>query len=239
MSSIAVIRARAEARKGGASALAALLPPAASPGASEDALRVVADDRVLSEMTKRIFSAGFVWRVIETKWPGFEDAFLGFDPPRLIFEPDEFWERLIKDTRIVRNAQKIMAVRANARFVQDIAAEHGGFGRFLAGWPAADLIGLLDVLARRGTRLGGMTGQYFLRFAGKDSFILNSDVVACLRDSGLDISATPGSKRDLRLIQERFNAWALETGLPLAHLSRICALSIGENRSAQDMDDDH
>jgi len=130
-------------------------------------------------------------------------------------------------------------VRANARFVQDIAAEHGGFGRFLAGWPAADLIGLLDVLARRGTRLGGMTGQYFLRFAGKDSFILNSDVVACLRDSGLDISATPGSKRDLRLIQERFNAWALETGLPLAHLSRICALSIGENRSAQDMDDDH
>jgi hypothetical protein len=54
-------------------------------------------------------------------------------------------------------------------------------------------------------------------------------VVACLRDAGLDIAPSPGSKRDLRLVQEQFNAWAAETGLPLVHLSRICALSIGEN----------
>jgi hypothetical protein len=30
-------------------------------------------------------------------------------------------------------------------------------------------------------------------------------------------------------VQAQFNAWAKETGLPYAHLSRICALSIGEN----------
>jgi 3-methyladenine DNA glycosylase Tag len=132
----------------------------------------------------------------------------------------------------VRHAQKIMAVRANARFVQDLAAEHGSAGRFLADWPATDLVGLFDLLARRGARLGGHTGQYLLRFLGKDGFILNPDVIACLRDAGLDISDTAGSKRDLRLIQEQFNQWAAETGLPLAHLSRICALSIGENRTA-------
>jgi 3-methyladenine DNA glycosylase Tag len=31
-------------------------------------------------MTKRIFSAGFAWSVIEKKWPGFEAAFLGLKP---------------------------------------------------------------------------------------------------------------------------------------------------------------
>lgn len=129
MPSFAAIRDRAERRKGGAAALSALLPPMVD----QPALAEVADDRILSAMAKRIFSAGFVWRVIEAKWPGFEEAFLGFDPPRLLFEPDEFWERLTLDTRIVRNARKIMAVRANAAFVRDISVEHDGFGRFLAG----------------------------------------------------------------------------------------------------------
>jgi len=155
---------------------------------------------------------------------------------RLAFEPDEFWERLTADTRIVRNAAKIMAVRANARFVRDVSVEHGGFGTFLAAWPATDLIGLIDLLAKRGARLGGATGQYFLRFIGKDCFILNPDVVACLRDSGLDIAAAPTSKRDLRLVQRQFNDWAAETGLPYTHLSRICAMSVGENRTVTDDD---
>ena len=49
------IRARAEKRKGGAEALASLLPPAPDP----KALAKLKDDRVLAEMTKRVFSAGF------------------------------------------------------------------------------------------------------------------------------------------------------------------------------------
>jgi hypothetical protein len=54
-------------------------------------------------------------------------------------------------------------------------------------------------------------------------------VTACLRDAGLDIAAAPTSKRDLAKIQELFNPWAKETGLPYRHLSLICALSIGKN----------
>lgn len=37
------------------------------------------------------------------------------------------------------------------------------------------------------------------------------------------------SKRDLAKVQAQFNAWAEETGLPYVHLSRVCAMSIGEN----------
>jgi 3-methyladenine DNA glycosylase Tag len=219
------IRARAGQRKGGAEALARLLPPKPDP----DALLKLSDDRVLAEMTKRVFSAGFAWSVIEAKWPGFEEAFEGFDPGRLSVKPDEFWDGLMKDTRIVRNGAKIMSVRANASFVREIAKEHGSFGRFLANWPSADEVGLLEVLAKRGSRLGGNTGQMLLRFLGWDGFVTSRDVVACLRDAGLDIGEEIKSKRDLAKVQAQFNAWAAETGLPYVHLSRICAVSIGEN----------
>ncbi|MCT8973294.1 DNA-3-methyladenine glycosylase I [Microbaculum marinisediminis] len=228
MLSFAKIEARAARRKGGPEALESLL----SAPLSNKQLAAIPDDRVLAEMTRRIFSAGFVWSVIESKWDGFEEAFLGFEPKRLLFQPDEYWHDLTGDTRIVRNGQKIMAVRDNAQFVADIAAAHGSFGRFLSQWPADDEIGLLDLLAKRGKRLGGHTGQYLIRFLGKDGFVTSRDVVACLRDAGLDVAEAATSKKDLRKIQDQFNAWAKESGRPLLQISRICAMSIGENHDA-------
>lgn len=228
MTSFKSIRARAEKRKGGARVLARLLPEKPDP----KALARLKDDRVLAEMTRRVFSAGFAWSVIEAKWAGFEQALMRFDPGKLSLQPDDFWHDLMKDTRIVRNGAKIMSVRANASFVREVAREHGSFGKLLATWPSTDEIGLLELLARRGSRLGGNTGQMFLRFLGWDGFVTSRDVVACLRDAGLDIAETVTSKRDLAKVQAQFNAWAEETGLPFVHLSRICALSIGENYDA-------
>lgn len=232
------IRERAEKRKGGAAALKRLLPP--KPDAK--ALAELGDDRVLAEMAKRVFCAGFAWSVIETKWPGFEEAFMGFEPGRLSLQPDDYWDGLLKDARIVRNGAKVMSVRANAAFVREIAKEHGSFGRMLAGWPSSNEVGLLEMLAKRGSRLGGNTGQMLLRFLGWDGFVTSRDVVACLRDAGLEISEDAKSKRDLAKVQAQFEAWARETKLPYVHLSRICALSIGENyepeRLLRGMDED-
>jgi 3-methyladenine DNA glycosylase Tag len=225
MTSFKTIRARAEKRKGGPAALKKLLPEEPD----KKALTKLADDRVLAELTQRVFSAGFAWSVIEQKWDGFEAAFLGFQPKKLVMQSDDFWHELTRDQRIVRNGAKIMSVRDNAQFVLDIAGEHGSFGQFLANWPSSDEIGLLDLLNKRGGRLGGNTGQMFLRFIGWDGFVTSKDVVACLRDAGLDIAEEVKSKGDLAKVQAQFNAWAKETGLPYAHLSRICALSVGEN----------
>jgi 3-methyladenine DNA glycosylase Tag len=222
------IQTRAEKRKGGANALDRLLPAKPDPGK----LAELADDRVLAEMTRRVFSAGFAWSVIEAKWPGFEEAFFGFDPGQLSLAPDEFWDGLLKDARIVRNGAKIMSVRVNASFVREVAREHGSFGALIAKWPSSDEIGLLELLAKRGSRLGGNTGQMLLRFLGFDGFVTSRDVVACLRDAGLDVAEAITSKRDLAKVQAQFNAWAKETGLPYVHLSRICAMSIGENYDA-------
>jgi 3-methyladenine DNA glycosylase Tag len=221
------ILARAEKRKGGPKALEKLLP--AKPDAR--ALEELGDDRILSEMSKRVFSAGFAWSVIEQKWPGFEQAFLGFQPSKLTFQPDDFWHDRLSDTGIVRNGAKITSVRDNAAFVQEVAREHGSFGKFLAKWPSSDEIGLLNLLNKRGSRLGGNTGMMFLRFIGWDGFVTSQDVVACLRDAGLDIASDVKSKGDLAKVQAQFNAWAEETGLPYVHLSRICAMSVGENHS--------
>jgi 3-methyladenine DNA glycosylase Tag len=223
--SFKAIRASAEKRKGGPKELEKMLPRKPD----MKALAKLSDDRLLSEMTKRVFSAGFAWSVIEAKWRGFEEAFLAFKPAKLTFQPDDFWDGLLSDTRIVRNGAKILSVRENAAFVQEIAKEHGSFGKFLAKWPPSDQVGLLDLLAKRGSRLGGNTGQMLLRFVGWDGFVTSKDVVACLRDAGLDIAEEVKSKGDLAKVQAAFNAWAEETSLPYAHLSRICALSIGEN----------
>jgi hypothetical protein len=62
--------------------------------------------------------------------------------------------------------------------------------------------------------------------------VTSKDVVACLRDAGLDVAEVITSKRDLAKVQAQFNAWHEETGLPFVHLSRICAMSIGENYDA-------
>ncbi|MFT4097720.1 MAG: DNA-3-methyladenine glycosylase I [Rhodoblastus sp.] len=221
------IRTRAEKRKG-AKVLASLIPEAKS----NAALAKLGDDRVLSEMTRRVFCAGFVWRVIDQKWPGFEEAFLGFEPKRLSFQPDEYWEGLARDARIVRNPQKIKSVRDNAAFVADVAKESKRFGRMLAAWPEDDEAGLLEMLGKRGSRLGGMTGQYFLRFVGWDAFILSRDVVAALREAGVELSEKASTKKDLRNAQAAFAGWRKETGLSFTQLSRICALSNGENMDA-------
>jgi len=227
----AKIMARAAERKGGEAVLKSLLGPAAD----NAALAKITDDRILATMAERVFAAGFVWRVIEQKWPGFEEAFLGFEPKRLLFQPDDFWHELASDKRIVRNPQKIRSVRDNAALVEHVSKEHGGFGNFLAAWPADDQVGLTAYLGKRGSRLGGNTGRYLLRWLGWDTFILSQDMILALRDAGLDIGEAATSKKDLAKVQAQINEWAAATKLPRAHISRILSMSIGVNHSADEL----
>ena len=222
MTSFSAIRARAEERKGGPATLARLLPPPPSMAA----LTALGDDRILAEMTRRVFSAGFVWSVIDAKWPGFEAAFWGFDPNRCAMMSDEDLDALLQDTRIVRNGQKVSTVAPNARFLLDLAREHGSPGRFFADWPDEDYAGLLEVLKARASRLGGESAMRFLRTMGKPSFITSRDVTAALIREGV-LDKPPTGKRDLQKIQGAFNTWVGESGRDLTSISRTLALSIG------------
>ena len=213
---------RACKRTGGESALAELMPQVLG----RRALAATEDNRWLAEMTRCIFQAGFVWRVVNLKWDNFEDVFFGFPPDKiLMLSPDQI-DRFAQNPRIIRNRQKVLSIQANAQYLCDIDQEHGNFGTFVSKWPEDDHIGLFSHMKKRGSRLGGMTGQRVLRTMGKDTFILTGDVVRCLRTAGLEIGATPSSQRELRLIQALFNQWHAATDLPYAHISRICALSL-------------
>lgn len=183
------------------------------------------DDRWLAGMTKSIFQAGFNWKVIENKWQGFEAAFDGFDIQACAYRLPDSFDALTQDKRIVRNPQKIATVQANALFIEAIAAEHGGFGRWIAEWPRSDYVGLVDELGKRGSRLGGATAQYFLRFAGVDGFILSRDVVARLIAERV-IDRQPTSLKARRAAQEAFNHWAEESGRSLTEISRTLGFSI-------------
>lgn len=219
------IKERAEHRKGGGAALKKLLPKVAS----KKKLIALGDDRYLAMMTKCINQAGFSWKVIENKWPEFEEAFFAFNPKKLGYLSAEQWEAYVSDRRVVRNWQKIKALQENVFFVQEESRKNGGFGKFISEWPASDQIGLMAYLKKHGSRLGGQSALWFLRRTGKDCFILSKDVVATLRGSGLEIAEQPSSQRDLKKVQAQFNEWHEETGLLYSHLSRIAACSVGEN----------
>lgn len=221
------IYARAVARKSKA-AVEARLPRARS--AAE--LAAAPADRYLSAMARALFEAGFSWKVIDTKWPGFEEAFRGFDPRVLLALEDHEVSALEQDTRIVRNAGKIRAVLDNAGFITDIAATHGSFGRWVADWPGDDITGLWAVLKDSGARLGGDTGPRMLRKMGKDTFILSNDVVAALVALGV-VTKKPTSKADLRAVQAAFNQWRVESGRELGAISMTLALTVASPSPAE------
>ncbi len=207
-------------RKGGPNALEALLP---TPLSVEDC-QAIPEDRWLSQITKSIFQAGFNWKVIDAKWDGFEAAFKGFDVGACAFMDDEWFDSLLTNTDIVRNGTKIATVRDNAAFLMDLRTD-GGAGDVFGGWPSGDYIGLLDMLKKRGSRLGGNSAMYAMRFMGRDSFILSQDVCARLIAEGI-VDKPPTGKGALRKTQDAFNKWMDQSGRGLTQISRVLAMSV-------------
>ena len=216
----ATILEAARARHGAAGLQARLPQPK-----TQEQLKAMPDDRYLSQMSLRIFRAGLKHSVVDAKWPAFEEVFYRFDPHRVRAMPDEALEGLMGDPRLIRHWGKLKAVRDNAAAMLDLAAEHGSFGAWIAGWPGSDIVGLWEALAKNFSQMGGNSGASFLRMVGKDSFVLSPSVVAALKHWGA-IQAPPKNRQDRAQIQASFNAWATATGQPLCHLSMTLGMSV-------------
>jgi len=215
---------RAAKRKGGKKALEDLLDHKPK---YED-LASTPDRNFLAEMTKKIFQSGFVWRVVENKWDGFEEVFWGFEPYKLELASDEQIERMAQDKKIIRNFTKVKSVRDNAFFVKETSDKYSGFGQFISDWPVEEITQLWLYLKKHGSRLGGNTGPYFLRAMNKDTFLLSRDVSGYLIRQGL-VERHPNSQRDLKLVQATFNDWQQQSGRTMSEISRIVSYSFGEN----------
>jgi 3-methyladenine DNA glycosylase Tag len=225
MESFGALYQRACERKGGPKALEALL----SKPLANSQVAALGDDRFLAEFTKKIFQSGFVWKVVRNKWPDFERLFFGFDIDKVLLMPDEMLEQRAQDPSIIRNYRKVKTVRDNALMIESVRSEHGSFARFVANWPANDIINLWAYLKQHGARLGGNTGPYALRFLGKDTFLLSRDISSYFLQRNI-ISGGVTSKRSLNAIQASFNELQQQSGRSLQELSQIISLSVGDNQ---------
>ena len=215
---------RAAARKGGVANLNILL----GPGNEDRLLAAIPDDRFLSEFTKKVFQSGFVWRVVENKWPNFEESFFNFNIEKVLMMPEEMMERKASDPKIIRNFNKVKTIKANGQMIFEQQRQGHSFAEFVAKWPSDDIIGLWAYLKKHGQRLGGNTGPYALRALGKDTFILSRDVEAYFRAHDI-ITGGIQTKSSLNAIQNSFNHWQKQCDLSLGQLSRLIAYATGDN----------
>lgn len=219
------IYARAAERKGGKAGLESLM----SAGLEDAQISQYSDAQLLSAMSRQVFQSGFVWRVVVNKWPAYEKAFFDFEPTKVLMLSPEQIQARAADTNLIRHLKKTQAIYENALMIHDIAREYGSLANVIANWPSQDITGLWALLKKRGNRLGGNTGPYFLRGIGKDTFLLTDDVQGYFKAHKL-VDAGFASQTALKQVQAIFNQWQQESGRSLADISRILACSVGDNR---------
>lgn len=216
------IEQRAVQLKGSAAAVRALMPEVLG----DKALLARSDAEYLSQMGLRIFRAGLKHSVVDAKWPLFEEAYAGFNLPYVASLSDDVLETTMRKPGLIAHWGKHKALRHNAAWLGDIARQHGSVGQFLAQWPIEDISGLWLLMKKQGAHLGGASSAAFLRMVGKDTFRLSEDVLVQLRALGvLDKAEFPSSQRDLKAVQQAFNVWHGQSGLPMAYISRMLSFT--------------
>jgi 3-methyladenine DNA glycosylase Tag len=119
----------------------------------------------LEVLTKAVFESGISWAVIERKWPGFQEAFEGFDPETVAsLSPDQV-DALTEDTRIVRNRKKIEATMHNADTMLALEKEYGTFKKYLES--QGDFAATVQDMRKRFKFVGDFGAYYFLYVVGE------------------------------------------------------------------------
>ena len=90
------------------------------------------DDFLLFEhLSLGVAQAGLSWLTILKRREGYKKAFVDFDPNKVAqYESDKI-EKLLQDTRIIRNRQKVNSIVNNAVLILDITKEFGTLNKYL------------------------------------------------------------------------------------------------------------
>ncbi len=224
MESFELIWQRAAERKQGE---ANLKVKVSKPKTNKQLLKVT-NAQWLEVFTKKVFQSGFVWRVVEQKWPDFQRVFFNFEINKILMMPADMLERKAEDKSIIRNFKKVQTIQQNALMIDELSQGKNSFHQWVAQWPSDNIIELWLDLKKRGARLGGNTGPYALRAMGKDTFLLSRDVEAYLREHKI-IDGGLYTNRSLNAIQSAFNQWSQESGKSMQEVSQVLSMSWGEN----------
>ena len=127
------------------------------------------DNQFLESMTRVVFQAGLNWKMMDKKWPAFQDAFAAFDVETVASFEEEDINRLMNDKSIIRNSQKIHATIKNAQEMLRIDEEYGSFRSYLDHIIYDKGVeGTLKDLNKRFSRIGRSTGLMFLWAVGEE-----------------------------------------------------------------------
>lgn len=155
-------------------------------------------DRPLFEkMSLEGFQAGLSWITILRRRPAFREAFEHFDLDKVAGFGAADVERLMQETRIIRNRAKIESTIANARVIRDFVADRPGAlddliwshapaehrpPESLAEIPAVtpESMALSKALKKLGLRFVGPTTMYALM---QSAGLVDDHVVGCWRRS--------------------------------------------------------
>ena len=92
----------------------------------------VYQDRLLFEfLTLEGAQAGLSWSIVLAKRDGYRRAFANFDPGKVARFTKQDVQRLMQDTKIVRNRLKIESTVSNARAFLEVKREFGSFSAFV------------------------------------------------------------------------------------------------------------
>ncbi|HVL23890.1 MAG TPA: DNA-3-methyladenine glycosylase I [Thermomicrobiales bacterium] len=97
---------------------------------TEWGMPVRGEQPIFERIMLEAFQAGLSWLTILTRRPAFRAAFADFDPDIVARFSDADIERLMQDASIIRNRQKILAARTNARAVVALR-EQGGLDELI------------------------------------------------------------------------------------------------------------
>lgn len=112
----------------------------------------------LEVMTKAVFQSGMSWKVVNSKWSGFQAGFQGFDVGRVAAMDDSAIDNLAADSRIIRNRRKIVATVHNAQRLIELEEEYGGIRNYFRS--QGDFYGVLKDV-RKQFKYMGETGTYY------------------------------------------------------------------------------
>jgi DNA-3-methyladenine glycosylase I len=119
----------------------------------------------LEVMSKAAFQSGMSWSVVEKKWSGTREALSGFDPEVIAgFTPLDI-DRLMTDTRLIRNRKKLEAIVHNAGQMLELEREHGSFKAYLESH--GDFEATVKDMRKRFKFLGELGAFYFLYVVGE------------------------------------------------------------------------
>ncbi len=95
----------------------------------------VYEDKILFEfLVLESAQAGLSWITVLRKRENYRNAFAGFDVEKVAAFTEADVERLLLDTGIIRNRQKICAAISNAKLFIEIQKEFGSFSEYIWGF---------------------------------------------------------------------------------------------------------